>query len=483
MTLFARLLQRLDRDETAALTPLIGFVLLFFAWAAGTVLNTGQVVYDKARAQNAVDAALLAHAEETARDLNVMAMNNLASAQLTAIGAVSFTLIETLADVEIRALLAHADISRSERSKCFRGRSWHWTAFCIGLHEIVRAEVIFAQAWGARIALVYRPAAGFADSQRLLAAFNRMNRHLVATHPRRAGDLAAAVARADGAEAVFVYPPCARDGGGECRGDGREGGDLPVRRGGVETVAAHLELCTGMEHGSDGRHRTDYETHGFPCGRGPYTGGGDPKPHLRDHVSSVSGIGDLLAVFGRSTLEGWNWWIGFRTPPRYRESQSAGTNDFTRRMDRNWSILCGFGGLASALPAFVFTVPETYWLKGRSPASALSPDLGALGLDHPEELDVLALVARDRRPRMAPAAFHDRGDPSFAYAQARVYNPVSFDLYTARWKAKLVPARLMDRTAAIVDALRERDRDDRFTPLRRILEAADEGEWARVNTH
>ena len=482
MTLLGRRMATLGDDERAALSPLIGFVLLFFAWIGIAVLDTGEIVRDRARAQNAVDAAVLAHAEETARSLDTMAMNNVAGAQLTAVSIVAAAMIETLADIQLRAGLAHVDIFRSEIRQC-TGK-WWWVVICLAMHETARLQVIAAEIEGVAIALRYRPWEALATAGRLIEAFDRMNRHLVDTHPRRAGALGRRIAEANGAAAIVFHPPCRQGVAETCRGGPDEGGDLPVERGGAASIAAHVELCTGLERGSDGRHRTDWATHGFPLGRGPWTAGGAGSTHLRDWANRASGIGRLLHFFGDVTLEGWNWLIGFRTPPRWRERQQVDRNAFTRALDDDFRLVCGPGGLLAAVALPGIALPRPYWLAGRSPATALAPDAGLLGLDHPEVNAILAVVARDRGPRAAVRATGEPDEPTWAHAQALVYNPVSFDLWTARWKARLVPARLMDHPLAVAETIADHDRDGRFAVLTRILETAgDQGEWARVNTH
>ncbi len=476
-------LRLLHRDRSAAMAPLYGFVLLFFAWGAMTILNTGEVVYDRMKAQNAADAIVLAHAEETARTLNVMAMNNMALTQMMVVGAVSTTLAATLVDIERRGVVAHIEIDRSMRRLC-RGH-WIWVAACIALHMAIHAQVAVAEARAIGIFAKYRPLEGVATAGRLITALNAMNDNLVEEHARRAGKVVKALADANGIDGVFLYPPCTR-GRGSCSGNGEEGGDLPVHRDGAAPFVAFREVCDGAERGSNGTYRTDYLNHGYPRGKGPYTAGGSrANPHLRDHVNVVTGFSSLLPYFGEATLDRWDPLIRFSYRSQYRDHQGSRTNDFTRRMDRYWNALCGAGGtIASALSVAGFPLPRPYWLKGRSAVlSAISP-VAATGFDRPEELALLALIARDRGKRVNDEDFKEREDPYHAYAQALVYNPQSFDLFTAEWTAALTPATLMDEPHKVVAALRSRRRDTRFDLFTRILEAAPHAsDWRLVNTH
>lgn len=475
----AELAGRLHGDRDAALAAAFGFILLFFAWGMAATLNTGQVAYDKIRVQNAADAIALAHAEQAARDLNVMSMNNTGLTQMLVVSAVSFTLAETIADIEARAALAQLQIARSA-VRCGPNK------FCLAAHAAAAAQVASVQIAAAAIFARYRPDRGFSTSQRLIDAFNRMNDFLVRSFPRRSGELVRLLLDENGADAVFVYPPCSSGGGSECRGGLNEGGDLPVSRQGMGALAAYREVCVGAEQGSDGQGRTDFLAHGYPQGRGPYTAGGSSSnPHLRDHVNRQSGLSALLPFFGEATLKGWDWLIGFSTPPKYRDRQRGSENDFTTKMNRNWSIVCNpAGGLVANIAGSILRLPQPYWLNGRpAVASALPSSLGAAAQDM-EELQYLVFVAQDRGLRVNPEDFRERDDPYHAYAQAMVYNTQSYDLFTSKWKAKLVPASFMDRPDPVAAAMRTRSGSGMFDLVVRIIEAERSNpEWSHVNTH
>jgi hypothetical protein len=467
----------LHRDRTAALAPLYGFILLFFAWGMAATLNTGEVAYDKIRSQNAADAIALAHAEQAARDLNVMSMNNMALTQMLVVSAVTFTLSETLLDIERRGVEGLAKVLRSAR-RC-GPNGWCWA-----LHAFIAGQIATAMADAGLIALRYRPDKGFVTSQKLIGALNRMNDYLVNSFPRRSGELITLLLDENRIDAAYTYPPCQTGGKSQCRGKIGEGGDLPVERTALSAAAAHTELCTGAERGSDGRYRTDFLDHGYPRNKGPYTAGGSSSnPHLRDHVNRQTGLSWLLPFFGEYTLRLWDPLIRFGST-KYSQKQTSKQNDFTRRMDRNWSLVCGTGGSVFAAGAgFIFNLPQTYWLKGRPTAAALSPILGTLGFDT-EKLSYLTITAKLRGERFNPKEFGERQDPYHAYAQAMVYNPVSFDLYTSKWKARLVPSSLMDQPQPVVQALQTRSGNGLFDLLPRIVQAArGSNQWSLVNAH
>lgn len=471
-------IRSLHQDRTAALAPLYGFILLFFAWGMATTLNTGEVAYDKIRTQNAADALALAHAEQAARDLNVMSMNNMALVQMLTVSAVTFTLMETLADIQLRAATAQVKIVRSAASKC------GINPYCWALHAAISMQVLTTQIKALQVYLRYRPEKGFSTSQRMIDGLNRMNDHLVQSFPRRSGEIMKLLMKENRIDSVFTYPPCRRGGGSDCRGGVDEGGDLPVERGAVQSVAAHMEICRGAEKGADGDHRQDYTVHGYPRGKGPYTAGGSSgKPHLRDHVEAETGLSWLLPFFGEATLRFWDPLIRFGST-KYRQRQKARDNDFTRRMNRNWTAVCGgMGGVTSSVLGAVFKFPKPYWLKGRPEATVLAPVLGPMAQDT-DKLAFLILAAKERGPRFNPEEFGERSHPYHAYAQAMVYNPVSYDLFTSRWKARLVPAKFMDQPGQVADALRNSTGAGQFRIVSEIiLRARGSRQWSQVNAH
>ncbi len=479
-----RELARLHESRDAALAPIFGFVLLFFAWGIGAVINTGEVAYDKVRTQNAADILALAHADQMARDLNVMALNNIALTQMFVVGTVSLTMQLELIDIGVRVAMAEFQIARSAAQKC-KGPP-PYVAFCLFIHSIPMIQVLKVGADALAIQTRYRPDAGLATAGRLIGAFNRMNDYIVESFPRRAGQLLRMLADANRVDAFFVYPACLPGGSSECRGRGDEGGDLPLERGGLASGAAHMEMCVAAERGSDGRNRHDFMLRGFPIGKGPYTAGGAAnRPHLRDHVNHTAGFASLLPFFD-SVMRNSDWLIRYSTPPKYASRQSANDNHFTDLMDGVWSMACGPASGLISMAGLSLPLPRTYWIKDRSPASVMAPDVGFLAMDY-EKLARLVVVARQRGGRFNPENFEEREDAYNAYAQALSFNPQALDLYTSRWTARLVPASLMDRAQEVAKALPGRAYPagrNWFGVMKDTIQAGpDNREWSRVNLH
>nr|WP_256995431.1 Tad domain-containing protein [Rhizobium sp. L1K21] len=473
----------MHKDREAAIAPLFGFILLFFAWGIGAVMNTGEVAYDKVRAQNAADILALAHADQMARDLNVMAMNNVGLTQMMVVGAVSFTVQEELLNIGVRVAAGTAHIAWSAAKRC---PSWgHFAFICYSIHAGAMAGTLGAGADAAYIQIRYQPHQGVATASRLIDAFNRMNDYIYQSFPKRSGKLLRELADANRIDAFFVYPPCNPSGASDCTGQGDEGGDLPLSRNGFERLLAHTEMCQAAQSGSVGESRYNFRVHGFPDGRGPYTAGGSSsRPHLRDHVNHTAGFASLLPFYD-GVMRGTDWLIRYPKPPYYDKRQRSDNNHFTELMNTNWSALCGAAGSVTAQVANLFlTMPDTYWIDGRSYGSVMASQIGFMSMDY-EKLSRLVVVARARGGRFNPEDFEEREDPYNAYAQALTFNPQALDLYTSAWTSRLTPASYMDKATAVAEALTTKAENKQwFGLLARIIQRErSDNVWASVNFH
>lgn len=471
---------RLHRDTSAALAPIFGFVLLFFAWGIGAVINTGEVTYDKVRTQNSADILALAQADQMARDLNVMALNNIAMTQMLVVGVISFSMQEELLDVGTKVSLATSEILQSESQKCQGYPAW--VAFCLAVHFQALATTLDTGTQAFRIQMQYRPDQGVAAASRLIGAFNRMNDYIVESFPRRSGQLLRELAAANHIDAFFVYPPCRPGGMATCTSGANQGSDLPLERTPLTSLVSRKELCKAAEEGSDGRNRHDFFVRGFPNNKGPYMAGGASNRHVRDHANLAAGFATMLPRFDMM-MQQTNWLINFTMPPRYAVRQLPINNHFTRLVDSNWSMMCG--GVGGAVAGLFVEMPRPYWIEGRNPLAADAPDIGFISADY-DKMARLVVVAKRRGERFNPENFQERQDPYNAYAQTLTFNSQALDLYTSRWTSRLTPASFMDRAHEVANVLpaSRLGEPDWFGVMRNIILAEpSNSEWSRVNLH
>jgi len=83
----------------------------------------------------------------------------------------------------------------------------------------------------------------------------------------------------------------------------------------------------------------------------------------------------------------------------------------------------------------------TYVLKGQPPL-VKSGDIY-----NSDKLSMVALAYKAETKRMLPSVFQSPLSGSYAYAQAVVFNPLSHDLYTQNWQARLSPTILVAKQA------------------------------------
>jgi hypothetical protein len=147
------------------------------------------------------------------------------------------------------------------------------------------------------------------------------------------------------------------------------------------------------------------------------------------------GMGVLEGAFGMSFGVVNPFQLPIDTPPRYEESQTADTNDFTRTFDDTWDQVCGGSG---GLLSLVGVLPQPYWLKGRE-VLAMDPASTRATGDQLEDYRSLAVVARSPRGRIQRKLFKDATPSAFAFAESWTHNYTAFDLYTQDWRVALAP--------------------------------------------
>lgn len=486
----------LHSSQHGAVAPLLLFVLLFFVWAAVGVLNTGQDTRDKVQAQNAVDAVSIAVADLAARDLNVMAMNQVAGTQSFTIAISSAALTAALAQTFGRTVMAAVE----SVTNC---SLWPTPAFKYCL--VYMTTMIGYATYVASIELRYRPERGVITGNRLTEALNRMSDHLVSTFPQRASELSGGLAQANGLEALFVYPVCDGSNGSRCQADRRfPAPSLPVEHG--TQIVKDFEMCRGITAGSDGFARIDFSQHGFPQGSGPLKAGGSSSdPNLREHINKTSGLSRFLPLF-YNTMR-FAIFISYTPLSKHSYNQRADRNEFLDAFDAAWGVGCyadpnlltaglsaaGRSPVAAGLAAAAaLTVkrPKNYWLKGRPGLASLSASFGMAGVtansygSNFEDFGFLYIAAREQAERSNRQAFSFEDEPFFAYAQSMVYNRKSHELYTGLWNGSLVPSSHMDRPDLVAAAMGRHSAHEAFQKLRRIMASSPgHGDWRDVNTH
>jgi|GEM_PF-5296976 len=519
--MIAELLCRLHRDQRGQVLPLMILGIAGFVLLVGMVINTGQSTADRMLVQNGADAAVITQASWAARSLNIMAMNNVGQSQMFTAFMVTEALSWTMAEAAKEAIEQITAVQRVARAYASACGIFYGVCYA----AIVAAGSVIPVAALAALGIIevqYRPIShGVPTSIKLMNAFAAMNQHIVEGFPALSGQVVRDISNKNGVDEFFFYPPCEKRSGsgkGGCKAQrnraGQESGtDLPVVGGDGLSILSIRQMCRGADQGTTStfHHRGNYATHGFPQGYGPYTysgAGSGSERHARNYVNKKSWIYvPLVALY-------WEGMVLEKLPGsgyRNMDKQEIKDNSFTRRLNDHWdNKVCGKGnnvdlpsidtsagqavtaGVANINLPFADVLPRLYRLKGSGGLSGLS----GIHAYNSDDLQILVFARRSDSKRMFASAFENAllfpagsgggADPSsFAVAQAILYNPVSYDLYTQSWKARLVPTVLLDgkqRRKQVLQKLKTRA-SEKFSVLQQLYSNADSDQLDEYNVH
>lgn len=137
--ILTRLKETLSRRRKGAVAMIgVAAMIPLTAMFAANV-NTGQMIEERRKTQDAADALAMTHGAWTARSLNMLSMNRITSMQLLSVAAGSEALEGTLQEVEFHAALVAAHITIHGAQHCpFKFvLDAPWTPICIGWHALV----------------------------------------------------------------------------------------------------------------------------------------------------------------------------------------------------------------------------------------------------------------------------------------------------------------------------------------------------------
>ncbi len=452
-------LRRLHEDSRGQIVPLFLLGLVTLVLLVVMLINTGQEVVRRTEVQNGADAAAITQASWAASSLNVMAMNNVGMTQALAISVVSAALNETiLFDVAPAVLSLARTYIMGAASACPNIFAIALCAYYVGagIHLAVTVAVPTIRI------LAQNPFGAAMDFRQVAIAFSKMNEHIARSFPLFSDSISRRVASANGVEAPIFYP--------EARGSGRQlsATPLPVETSWVDFPQFPLfRLCSASAEGT----RRDllgvvdlfenYAEHGYRRGEGPYP------------VAKAGVDGRISGPL--SSLGGFPHRFHYRTP----QPQRRGDNEYTRLLDQRWPLMCR-SQMAPA-PVAVAALP---WPPRLSMYRILDRPRILIPFRSPPQRtrDTLSVVAVTRR-RGGAAVVSDRfrnpPETAYGYAQAEVYtDQTAHDLFTQDWRARLVPARLMEtKRTDIARSLQP------YPNLERLIGALSARDLGEVNAH
>ncbi|UIY31849.1 pilus assembly protein TadG-related protein (plasmid) [Neorhizobium galegae] len=395
-----KLSAKLHRDEKGFLSPIILFMVIALAYMIVWVLNTGQSLYDKQRTQDTADAAAMVHSDWSARYLNIMAMNNVASSQATVLLVASTAYQVALAELQFRSLwvagkLAEYTLQDGLGPPNFRipvpvpyCPTWGKTPLIGGLlqaacsaYQVIRAAgAVRATAYFWSSMFKYEPQNLMSKAEDIISAMNDMNKYLVDSFPERVGNEGLNLVRLNRVDHLVYHPAC--NAGDTCdAGKEGQGGDLPVETSVGYTQLAYQEMCMAMSAGTQDfglTIRGEFANRGFPDGKGPLTAGGKDNTHIRDHVNHEGGMATELPAF--------YWFYEVFGPAYYTglpfrqlvESQTGGV-DLDPIFDEPafWATSSGASPMLWAMPSTRLSILRSTRLPTRWASISASPTLSS----------------------------------------------------------------------------------------------------------
>ncbi len=480
------------------------------------LMNTGNLLARKIEVQNAADAHAITQASWTARSLNVMSMNQTGMTQALSVNVVGLALTQTLTEATAILLDLIYDACVT-------------VPYPANLITCPAANLAYLPAYISLINISARDPLGAGGRYRRVArALSAMNDHIVDEFPRFSGRVSSALAVENAVDGPVFYPAersTARVGRGsvlpvEMVGDinlaifGRVGDTRPyggVIQGVLPIDLPRHRLCELAEDPSGSRRYENLEHYGS---EGPYT-------RVRD---AIGGRTDLLIALNTAWVT-----VISRMPASLRreyvlpdraDPHQSDDSAFISRLEENrtWPIRQSWKGRFLGLePGYCNTRSTAQWIiwpftrgatfhpyiirhamagfGGLVPAQLSlyrvkqrPKHAGTLPQDSRDAMSLLAFTKRTGGPALSLDRFETPHPEIYAYAQAEVYNIstrtsrlftklAGYDLFTQGWRARLVPASLVEREARGVQrAVRTYGRMNQIlTRLRRDV--------ARINDH
>jgi len=442
-----RWLHRLHRDDSAQIAPLMVLGALPLAMLIALIFNTGEQIISRTSAQNAADAAAMTQGTWVARSMNVMAMNNVAITQAHAISVIGTTLMPEILAAGAEATLGQLPHYASEATRCPSKAlvcgppCLAFAAACITACQIVcfafyaalALHIAWIDAQLIELGLEAGRGIGFGN---IAKSLSEMNEHIVAnatdfnrnvqrqiaetnnlTDPDRNLIMFAGYAQSD----PYTLPvaPTQFVGAELCK----TGGALAIPEGARGTFFGILPGSGGIVSVFD----KNFEEHGYEQGTGPFEVGRDTA------ITAIAKPVDALESFPHVIVPGMISTAGDLDDVGFPDSAK-----FENVADEAYLAAC----LAQfMLPGGRITVYEV--------ANPRSP----LDYGNRDSRDRWSLLAYTRKPRETTAVmggaealfgFDNPPHAVFGMAQAEVYNGLLFDLYTQGWRAKLVPAHMLE---------------------------------------
>ena len=293
----------------AAALPLT--LLMFY------MVNSSKALQDSTRAQSAADMIALAHGAETARSMNVIAMNHVSLTQnfTTAVNASSLDNTLKIHRAILVGAILETGIYGLDTCRIYTG----WFSF------LKPVCLMPSLAFGIQLGLelprvsdvedIYEPDKALRVANNALKALNVKNEEIVNRFPEVIEKQAAWLAQTNKVSDLYIDNSCERGQAATCDSSNkRQGMELPLTKN--EPMDAHLRFCAATFFGTGGVDlgkmsmlgslgglgnfasiplmNGSFNKRGFDINRGPMYGGSDEDKYLPTHISKYTSTGQIL---------------------------------------------------------------------------------------------------------------------------------------------------------------------------------------------
>lgn len=437
---------RSPKSQSGQIVVLLIISLLTMVLTVGLIFNTGQQIHWKTQTQNAVDSGAISHGTNVARSLNVMSVNNVAITQAFTLNVLMANLVPELTDSTYKALEGITSYILGGISAC---GSYDWVNCGLNAAALVRMLDILAD-----LEDIWDQIGSFLDPSKVeeahavVQALESMNNQLYENFSNSAANMTERLGYLNNLDEAPVFI-----GGGAFYSNKVadltapnynstwlpvektvtiESASAPETSSSIGAATQDFGLCiTGYEGTPIDLLRAfgNFEALDYETGEGPYPIGRDRFNTVLE--AQVDNIEEMLEEIPGATQ--------FDVEDDY---------DFEDLVEIAYPLACSLQRLMQ-VAVFVPLPSDSFTLyKASLPVIDTSNEQNS-------DWSIFAIARKEQATGfVGKDLFQNPIKGHYAYAQAEVYNPVWYDLYTQDWTVKLQPATMVvDLHPDFVDAI------------------------------
>lgn len=428
---------RSPKSQSGQVVVILIISLLTMVLTVSLIFNTGQQIHWKTQTQNAIDSSVISHGTNVARSLNVMSANNVAITQAFTLNVMMASLVPELTASTYKAFEGITSYTEGIATYCPQAvwPNFFAIAMCIA-NSVALARMLYIlekleDIWD-QIGSFLNPSK-VEEAHAVVQALESMNTQLYHNFSSTASNMATRLGHLNNLDEapVFIGGGAYYENKGDVRARSNHATLLPIEKtttieSGVPPVLStpigagvqDLGLCITGYKGSPinfPKAFWNFQAHGYPIGTGPFPIGRDEfNAVIERQVDNIEEMPEEIPGFSFFDVED--------------------DTDFEDIVNFYYPSMCSLQRLMQVV-AFVPLPSDKFTLyKASLPVivntSEANPAWAIFGIARKEQST--GFLGKD--------LFQNPIQGHYAYAQAEVYNPVWYDLYTQDWTVKMQPA-------------------------------------------